>query len=131
MPKRNNISYTECSTIKSYPNHPYQKIKEAILGKQYNLTLTFVGTDRAKNLNKQYRNKTYTPNVLSFPLDDMVGEIFICPSVAFKEAHEYNLTKEGYVAFLFIHGCLHLKGYPHGDTMERLERTFVKKFKII
>lgn len=131
MPKKTETNYHECSTIKSYPKHPYQKIKEAILGKRYDLTLTFVGPERSQTLNQTYRNKSYTPNVLSFPLDEKTGEIYICPKVAFSEAHQYNLTKEGYVAFLFIHGCLHLKGHKHGATMEAQERTYTKKFKIV
>jgi rRNA maturation RNase YbeY len=69
--------------------------------------------------------KSYTPNVLSYPLTDETGEIFICPTVAQKEAHKFNLSYEGYVAYLLIHGLLHLKGYDHGDTMEKLERKYV------
>lgn len=118
------------STVKSYPDFPYQTIKEAILGKQYSLSLAFIGTKRAQKLNTTYRQKTYVPNVLSFPLDEKCGEIFICPEISYKEAWEFNLSKEGYVAFLFIHGLLHLKGFDHGDKMEELERRYVKKFSI-
>jgi len=118
-------------TIKSpIPKHPYEDIKNDILGKNYELSLTFVGTSKAKQLNSIYRNKTYTPNVLSFPLDNTHGDIFICKEIADKEAHEYFLTKKGYIAFLFIHGCLHLKGYDHGNTMERLEKKYMSKYAI-
>lgn len=119
------------STVKTYPAKlPYEEIKNKILGKKYELSLMFVGKARAAALNISYRKKTYTPNVLSFPLDEQTGEIFICPKVADKEAHKFDLSKEGYVAFLFIHGCLHLKGYDHGDTMDTLERKFLKAFNI-
>jgi probable rRNA maturation factor len=118
------------STIKSYPNFPYQEIKNAILGKNYELSLTFVGTKRAQKLNVDYRKKNYVPNVLSFPLSDDCGEIFICPEIAYKEAWEFNLSKNGYIAFLFIHGLLHLKGYDHGVKMEELEKRFMKRFNI-
>lgn len=118
------------STVKEYPKHRYQEIKDAILGKKYDVSLVFVGKKRAATLNKEYRNKTYSPNVLSFPLDEVTGEIFICPQVAEREAAKYELTTKGYVVFLFIHGCLHLKGYDHGDTMDRLERKYLKAFKI-
>lgn len=105
-------------------------MKEAVLGKKYELSLNFVGTKRAQALNVEYRQKTYVPNVLSFPLDEDCGEIFICPEISYKEAWEYNLSKEGYVAFLFIHGLLHLKGYDHGVKMEELEKRFMKRFGI-
>ena len=123
-------SFSISSTIASYPAYPYKKIKEEIIGKKYQLSLSFVGTTRAQKFNKTYRKKDYVPNVLSFPLDEVNGEIIICPKISYPEAKDFNLTKKGYIAFLFIHGLLHLKGYDHGDTMESLERRYVKKFNI-
>lgn len=118
------------STIKSYPSHPYQEIKDAVVGKRYSVTLTFLGPARAKALNIATRKKDYVPNVLSFPLDDTAGEVYICPATARLQAKDFNLSIEGYVAYLFIHGLLHLKGHDHGDTMDALERRFLKKFDI-
>lgn len=125
----NTIAIT--STIKQYPHSSlYEEIKQAILGSRYELSLVFVGRTRAKTLNSTYRHKTYTPNVLSFPLTKSAGEIVICPAVIKSEAKKFNLSPRGYIAFLFIHGCLHLKGYDHGDTMDKLERKFCKAFNI-
>lgn len=118
------------ATVRSYPRLPYTEIKEAILGKKYELSLVFVGKDRAQKLNDTYRNKTYIPNVLSFPLDKQTGEIVITPEVAKKEAKRFEMTPRGYVGFLFIHGLLHLKGYRHGATMEQAEKKYVKKFAL-
>ena len=118
------------STVKKYPVWPYNEMKKAILGASYELSLTFIGPDRAKRLNTTYRSKDYTPNVLSFPLDEKTGEIYICPAVAEKQAKEYGFTVRGHIAFLFIHGLLHLKGHAHGDTMDKLEHKFVRKFRI-
>lgn len=119
------------STVKKYPrNIPLSDIKQKILGDKYQLSLVFVGKKRAAALNKEYRNKTYVPNVLSFPLSDSSGEIFICPEVAEAEAPKYHLTPNGYLAFLFIHGLLHLKGHDHSDKMDKLEQKYLKIFKI-
>lgn len=123
-------SFTLASTIKNYPTFPYEKIKEAVLGKKYTLTLAFVGSKRAKQLNITYRQKNYVPNVLSFPLSEAQGEIYLCPEIAYPEAKDFHLSKEGYIAFLFIHGLLHLKGHDHGATMEKLEQRYLKQFKI-
>ncbi len=124
------LAFSLQSTIAHYPVFPYETIKDSILGKKYQLSLAFVGTKRARTLNQNYRKKDYVPNVLSFPLDETNGEIYICPEIAYPEAKDFNLTKDGYIAFLFIHGCLHLKGHDHGDTMETLERRYLKRFKI-
>jgi len=118
------------STVASYPQHPYETIKNDILGKRYTIHLTFVGPYRARTLNQTYRQKSYSPNVLSFPLDATVGEIYICPQVAKREAKRYNLSPEGYVAYLYIHGLLHLKGLDHGEEMERYEARYVRKYDI-
>jgi probable rRNA maturation factor len=122
------MSLSITSTVKSYPRHKYVDIADKILGKRYELSLVFVGKTRAATLNKEYRKKTYSPNVLSFPLDEKTGEIFICPQVAASEAAKFNLSPRGYVGFLFIHGCLHLKGLDHGDTMDKQEAKWVKHF---
>ncbi len=119
------------STIHNYPTTiPYETIKNDILGKRYTLSLTFVGTKRAQTINQQSRQKDYAPNVLSFPLEKDYGDIMLCPAVADREARAFGMTKTGYLAFLYIHGLLHLKGYDHGDTMEKLERRYVRKYGI-
>lgn len=112
------------------PDLPYEAMKDRILGKTYTLSLTFVGSTRARALNKAHRNATYVPNVLSFPLDNEHGEIYITPIVAEREAKKFNMTKNGYIGFLFIHGLLHLKGHLHGDTMDKAERRHVAHFKL-
>jgi probable rRNA maturation factor len=123
-------SFAIGSTVKNYPKGSYSNIKTVILGKTYRLQLNFVGSKRAVALNQTYRQKTYTPNVLSFPLDKNTGEIYICPTVAKREAKKFDLTYNGYVTFLFIHGCLHLKGFDHGATMDKLEQHYKRKFNV-
>ncbi len=116
------------ATARSYPTLPYQTIKDDILGKGYRLSLVFVGTTRAQQLNQQYRGKGYTPNVLSFPLDEKTGEVFITPTIANRQCERYHLSARGYVGYLFIHALLHLKGMAHGDTMEKAEARYLQKY---
>jgi len=82
------------STVASYPRLPYDKIKTTVLGEAYSLSLVFVGEARAQRLNKKHRKKTYAPNVLSFPLGKKVGEIYIAPKIAEKEARKKNVGGE-------------------------------------
>ncbi len=112
------------------PAHPYGKIQKEILGDDYTLTLAFIGERRAQKLNQAHREKDYIPNVLSFPLTKDTGEIYICPEVAKKEAKKFDMTVNGYIGYLFIHGLLHLKGYGHGATMEEVEQKYVRRFKM-
>ena len=103
-------------------------MSEKILGKKYDLSLVFVGEKKAKQINQEYRNKSYVPNILSFPLSDSEGEIFICLKNIKKECKDFEMTPHQYEIFLFIHGCLHLKGLDHGSEMEKLEKKFIKIF---
>ena len=117
-------------TTKTYPKLPYEAIADAILGKRYAVSLVFIGDTRAKRLNEDTRGKDYIPNVLSFELAEQAGEIYIAPTVARREATKFDLSPQGYIGYLFIHGCLHLKGLPHGDEMDRLEAKYRKQFNI-
>jgi probable rRNA maturation factor len=110
------------------PNLPFVAVKEAILGKRYELSLTFPSLEESQELHKKWKKKNDPVNVLAFPLDDSEGEIFITLSKARTEASKYGRTYREHLLFLFIHACLHLKGYNHGDIMERRESHYMKKF---
>ena len=125
------MNFSLSHTTRSYPTQwPYEAMKQAVLGKTYELSLTFIGSTMAQTLNQTYRQKDYVPNVLSFPLNEDTGEIYICLEVAKKEARKFNLSVDGYIAYLFIHGLVHLKGHDHSDTMDKLERKYIKQFNI-
>lgn len=110
------------------PSIPYVSIKETILGKKYNLTVIFCTKEESRERNRVYRDKDYPTNILSFPLEKNEGEIYISLSTARSDAKKFDLTYEGFLHLLLVHGCLHLKGHDHGSTMETLEQTYFKKF---
>ena len=124
------MSLTTVVRTRKMPKHPYEEMKRAILGTAYDLTLVFIGSTRARNLNMTHRKATYVPNVLSFPLTDTAGEIYITPETARTQAKKYGMTPHNYIAYLFIHGLLHLKGYPHGDTMEKAEKKYIARYHL-
>lgn len=124
------MSLTIEHTTTTFPNLHYAAMKEAVLGKRYALTLVFHTKAAGKKLNVLSRGKSYVPNVLSFPLDDKTGEIYITPQLAKTEAKAYGLTEDGYIAYLFIHGLLHLKGLDHGTAMDAAEARLLKRFSI-
>lgn len=110
------------------PILPFLRIKEKLLGKAYNLTVVFCTPQESQERNRQYRNKDYPTNILSFPLSDAEGEIYISLSMARKDAKKFDMSYEKFLHLLFIHGCLHLKGHDHGSTMEKMEETHLKNF---
>jgi probable rRNA maturation factor len=113
------------------PSLPFLQMKDAALGKGYALSLVIAGDKRSQSLNVQYRKKSYVPNVLSFPLDEHSGEIFLNLKQAKREHKARGETFDYFVALLFIHSMLHLKGYAHSATMEREEQKLLAKFHIV
>jgi probable rRNA maturation factor len=108
----------------------FDQIKKAVLGSKYDLSLVFISPKKIQNLNKIYRNINKPTDILSFPLSKTSGEMFICLSETKKMAKEFDRSYENFLAFLFIHGCVHLKGFDHGPKMEKVEEKFRKKFGI-
>jgi len=74
------------------------------------LSLSFVSGEEIRGLNNMYRQKDTPTDVLSFP-DSM--DIVICVEVAKRQAEEYGHSLERELAFLTVHGLLHLLGYDH------------------
>ncbi len=99
----------------------FKKIQREILGPTYDLSVVFLD-EAAMRRAMKYRYKSIagkkTSNVLSFALSKTSGEILICKSAAKPYTLEY----------LFIHGCLHLRGRRHSATMEREESRILNKF---
>lgn len=110
------------------PTAPYLAMKEKILGKKYDLTIVFCTPQESKERNGTYRDKDYATNILSFPLSDTEGEIYISLSVVRKGAKEFDMSYPKFLHLLLAHGMLHLKGMDHGSTMEKLEDTYLKQF---
>lgn len=111
-------------------NPLFKAISKEVLGENYKLTFTFVGPKYIQRLNKIYRNIDKPTDILSFPLSADEGEIYICKSESRKEAKNFDRPYDNFLNFLFIHGCVHLKGYDHSATMEDIEAKIRAKFKV-
>lgn len=83
--------------------------------------VAFISDRRMKELNKLFRGKDSTTDVLSFPQEpdefdpdkDNLGDIVISVEQAQKQAEENGLTLDGEIKQLILHGVLHLCGYDH------------------
>lgn len=100
---------------------PFEELASDVLPRGYELSLVLCADSLATRMNKKYRKKTYSPNVLSFPLSKKEGEIFLNIRKAEREAHMMGISPRDRIAHLFVHGCAHLKGLPHGNKMDALE----------
>jgi probable rRNA maturation factor len=110
---------------------------EKVSGPQ-ELGLLLTTDARIRSLNRQYRRKDAVTDVLSFALAESdgdfapspegpstLGQVVVSYPRAVRQAREYGHSTEREVAFLFIHGLLHLLGYDHqrrADERRMLER---------
>ena len=95
--EKKNLSITYSGNL---PALPYEKIKDTILGPTFQLSVSFVVPKEAKRLNKTYRQKTYIPNTLSFPLSKNSGQLIICRSIARHQAKDFELSYKNYLIYL-------------------------------
>ena len=109
---------------------PFEAMTKKVLTDRYQLSLVICGDTLAQKINREYRKKTYSPNVLSFPLDTYEGEIFLNVRCAEREAKKYNVPLRERLGLLFVHGLLHLAGMQHGRTMEHTEAKLLREFRI-
>jgi probable rRNA maturation factor len=118
------------------------------------VSVTFAGSRVMRRINAATRQVDSLTDVLSFPLLDAIdghllqppgiqdfdpefadqptvvlGDIVICLDRAFSQAADYGHSREREVAFLAIHGLLHLTGFDHQD--EKSEKAMLRKQKQI
>jgi len=104
--------------------------------KSANVTIAFVSNRRMRELNRQWRGKTGTTDVLSFPADGPepeLGDIAVSVETAARQAKENGLSFDNEIAQLILHGLLHLTGYDHetdNGEMNRFELRLRRKLRI-
>jgi probable rRNA maturation factor len=103
------------------------------------LSVTVVGDEEIRELNRDYRGNDKVTDVLSFPqfeghdelLDDLiysaeetdnttlVGDVVICFDQASRQAEEYGTGMTREMLYLFVHSVMHLFGYDHMEEGEK------------
>jgi len=126
------------------------------------LSVVYIDEDAMADLNQRFLGKDGPTDVLSFPIDDeptesgrhpdsggtgpgdptepddlptLLGDIYICPSVASRQAPDHAGTMDDELALLLVHGILHLLGLDHEDddeaeAMEARERALLDRFHL-
>ena len=92
------------------------------------LSITFVGPARIRFLNKKHLGHGRETDVIAFsltppaalpaPASGLVGDVYICPLVAARNARAFGISARDEIRRLVIHGVLHVLGYDHpvGDA---------------
>ena len=89
-----------------------------------NLELIIINNEEIHKINKEYRGIDRPTDVISFALEDykdikyendyrVLGDIYISIDKVKEQAKEYGHSEKRELAFLAVHGLLHLLGYDH------------------
>jgi probable rRNA maturation factor len=111
-----------------------ENVKNAIF------SIIFVSEERIHEINRDYRGIDRVTDVISFAFEDtpdriyddfrFLGEIYICIPRMIEQANMYGHSEMRELAFLTVHGILHLLGYDH-MTKEEEEIMFSKQELIL
>jgi len=98
------------------------------------LGIMFVGDQRMRGLNRKYRGKDRTTDVLAFAMresftppasrltPDMLGDVVIAVPTAARQAKQGQRSLDEELTVLLIHGILHLCGYDHERSEKEARR---------
>lgn len=112
---------------------------QAALGQDAVVGVRLVGEEEGRQLNRDYRDKDYATNVLTFVYDEtdgvLNGDLVICLPVVLREARDQGKSVADHFAHLIVHGMLHLQGLDHEDDeeaalMEALETDILARLGI-
>lgn len=116
------------------------------IGEGAELSVMFVDETSIAGLNERFLGRKGPTDVLSFPIEDeligpghvpdqeasgpgrgpieleevplLIGDVVICPEVAWRQAPEHAGSYDDELALLLVHGILHLLGMDHEDASE-------------
>jgi len=102
------------------------------------LSLVFVDARAGRRLNREYRQRDYPTNVLTFAYQEqprVLADIVLCVPVLRREARAGGKPLREHLAHLVFHGVLHAQGYDHENLadahrMQERERALLARLRI-
>ncbi|MSP37284.1 MAG: rRNA maturation RNase YbeY [Deltaproteobacteria bacterium] len=124
-----------------YPTAALRKIAAGLLfelkQQRAELSIALVGDGEMRPLNRRYRKKNKTTDVLSFIIEDqpqsgllLLGDVVISVEQARRQAKERHKTLKSEMVTLLIHGILHLLGYDHERSARQAKIMFALERKL-
>ena len=117
------------------PRHKVIRWIKAALESDAELTVRMIDAEEGQALNRDYRQKDYATNVLTFDYAQepvVMADLVICAPVIEQEAQEQKKDLLAHYAHMLVHGTLHAQGWDHieedeAQAMEQREREIMAK----
>ncbi|RYG11444.1 MAG: rRNA maturation RNase YbeY [Burkholderiales bacterium] len=103
------------------PRHSVVRWIRHALARDAEITVRIVDAEEGLALNRDYRERGYATNVLTFDYTQepvVTADLVLCAPVVAKEAADNGKTLSAHYAHLLVHGTLHAQGWDHetGDA---------------
>lgn len=119
------------------PRHRVQRwLRHALLGdvQTAEITVRIVGSEEAQALNRDYRQRDYATNVLTFDYSaapHVCADLVLCADVLAREATDMGKTLDAHYAHLLVHGALHAQGWDHETSEADAEAMEAEEIRIL
>ena len=118
------------------PRHQVMRWIRHALDTDAEITVRIVDAEEGLALNRDYRQRDYATNVLTFDYTQepiVTADLVLCAPVIEREAKEQNKSLEEHYAHMLVHGALHAQGWDHetsaadADEMEAYETAILQE----
>jgi probable rRNA maturation factor len=116
------------------PRHRVMRWLRHALAAPGEFTVRIVDAEEGQSLNRDYREKDYATNVLTFDYAQepvVCADLVLCAPVVEAEAVAAGKTLQAHYAHLLVHGALHAQGYDHEDDEAEAERMESREREIL
>jgi probable rRNA maturation factor len=118
---RLSLQFADARFRDAVPRHKVMRWLRSALELPAELTVRVVGEDEGRALNRDFRQKDYATNVLTFDYQHepvVVADLVLAAPVVEREARELGIPVADHFAHLLVHGALHAQGYDHEQDDE-------------
>ena len=112
--------------VRPLPDAVVRRAVEAVLDgerAEAQVSVTFLGREAMRRLNARYKGQDRPTDVIAFPLaapdGRVVGDVYVCPWVARREAAAREVPPRQELIRLVVHGTLHVLGWEHPEDESR------------
>ncbi len=116
------------------PRHKVERWLRHALGADGEITVRIVDAEEGQTLNRDYRQKDYATNVLTFDYETdpvVMADLVLCAPVVAREAAEQGKSLQAHYAHLLVHGALHAQGWDHETSEADAEAMEAREIEIL
>ncbi|WP_411882829.1 rRNA maturation RNase YbeY [Polaromonas sp. YR568] len=116
------------------PRHSVARWIRHALAHDGEITVRIVDAEEGQALNRDYRQRDYATNVLTFDYTQepvVTADLVLCAPVVAQEAKDNKKTLQAHYAHLLVHGTLHAQGWDHETGEEDAEAMEAEEIRIL